>query len=349
MMVGYQRHVNPAYVETRDAVLDGEIAPKIVTAELTQDWIQNVAGTWRVDPDMSGGGQLYDSGSHLLDAIIWLIDEVPTRVTADMEYVDEAQRVDVQAVLTVRFADDTVASIAVSGDAPDISERITVPGTADMRSSREPAGVPEKRQFAPPTGRSGPRPLGTSRRTTKSTRSSSPSEMARRHQRPRRTRSTRRRSPRPPTSQRGLASPWPSRRTSRRRSSRRRNSSPSSAQTQGDLFARDDWGRDVLRFFPVDDRVTRLTVEHVDTRLRELEADPCAFFDVDLALRLDVRLDAADVRDDVVDVSLGLDDLNDARDRMPTGRVREFDVLRTDPENYLFCPATSAACPSERG
>jgi len=46
---------------------------------------------------------------------------------------------------------------------------------------------------------------------------------------------------------------------------------------------------------------------------------------------------------------LGLDDLNDARDRMPTGRVREFDVLRTDPENYLFCPATSAACPSERG
>jgi len=66
MMVGYQRHVNPAYVETRDAVLDGEIAPKIVTAELTQDWIQNVAGTWRVDPDMSGGGQLYDSGSHLL-------------------------------------------------------------------------------------------------------------------------------------------------------------------------------------------------------------------------------------------------------------------------------------------
>jgi|AntDeeMinimDraft_4_1070355.scaffolds.fasta_scaffold00225_2 predicted dehydrogenase len=128
MMVGYQRHVNPAYVETRDAVLDGEIAPKIVTAELTQDWIQNVAGTWRVDPDMSGGGQLYDSGSHLLDAIIWLIDEVPTRVTADMEYVDEAQRVDVQAVLTVRFADDTVASIAVSGDAPDISERITVRG-----------------------------------------------------------------------------------------------------------------------------------------------------------------------------------------------------------------------------
>lgn len=126
MMVGYQRHVNPAYIETREAVLNGDIEPKMVTAELTQDWIQNVAGTWRVDPALSGGGQLYDSGSHLLDAIIWMIDEVPTRVTAEMEFADE--RVDTQAALTVRFDGGAVASIAISGDSPGVSERITVRG-----------------------------------------------------------------------------------------------------------------------------------------------------------------------------------------------------------------------------
>ncbi|WP_207592497.1 Gfo/Idh/MocA family oxidoreductase [Halomontanus rarus] len=128
LMVGYQRHVNPAYIETRDAVAGGEIDPKIVTAELTQNWIQNVAGTWRVDPDLSGGGQLYDSGSHLLDAIIWMIGEVPTQVTAEMEFADDENRVDVQAALTVRFDGGTVASIAVSGDSPDVYERITVRG-----------------------------------------------------------------------------------------------------------------------------------------------------------------------------------------------------------------------------
>lgn len=125
-MIGYQRHVNSAYVETRRAVTSGEIKPKLVTAELTQGWIQEVSETWRVDPDLSGGGQLYDSGSHLLDAIIWMIDEIPVAVTAEMEFVTE--RIDVQAALTVRFDEGTVASITVSGDAPDVSERITVRG-----------------------------------------------------------------------------------------------------------------------------------------------------------------------------------------------------------------------------
>ncbi|MFC4439090.1 MULTISPECIES: Gfo/Idh/MocA family protein [Natrialbaceae] len=125
-MIGYQRHVNSAYVETRRAVTSGDIEPKLVTAELTQGWIQEVSGTWRVDPDLSGGGQLYDSGSHLLDAIVWMIDEVPVTVTAEMEFVNE--RIDVQAALAVRFDEGTVASITVSGDAPDVSERITVRG-----------------------------------------------------------------------------------------------------------------------------------------------------------------------------------------------------------------------------
>lgn len=128
MMVGYQRHVNPPYVETREAVRNGDIDPKLVTGELTQNWIENVVDTWRVEPDLSGGGQLYDSGSHLLDAIIWILDDVPTYVTAEMAFEDADQRVDTQAALTVRFAGGTVASIAVSGDSPDIHERITVRG-----------------------------------------------------------------------------------------------------------------------------------------------------------------------------------------------------------------------------
>lgn len=129
MMVGYQRHVSPAYIETREAIRNGDIEPELVTAELAQDWIQSVAGTWRVDPDLSGGGQLYDSGNHLLDAIIWMLDDTPTHVTAEMEYVDDDGRVDIQAALTVRFAKGTIASIAVSGDSPDVYERITVRGS----------------------------------------------------------------------------------------------------------------------------------------------------------------------------------------------------------------------------
>ncbi|MCU4973705.1 Gfo/Idh/MocA family oxidoreductase [Halobacteria archaeon AArc-m2/3/4] len=128
LMVGYQRHVHPAYAAVRDAVVGGELEPKLVTAELTQNWLENVEGTWRVDPALSGGGQLYDSGSHLLDAIVWMVDEEPTHVTAEMVFADDAERIDVQAALTVRFDGGVVASITVSGDAPDVTERIAVRG-----------------------------------------------------------------------------------------------------------------------------------------------------------------------------------------------------------------------------
>ncbi|GAB3030650.1 Gfo/Idh/MocA family protein [Natronobiforma cellulositropha] len=128
VMVGYQRHVHPAYLEVKRAIEGGVIEPKLVTAELTQGWFEKVDGTWRVDPRLSGGGQLYDSGSHLVDAICWLLGSRPTHVTAEMVFADEDERIDVQAVLAVRFESGAVASITVSGDAPDVYERIAVRG-----------------------------------------------------------------------------------------------------------------------------------------------------------------------------------------------------------------------------
>ncbi|MDJ1433620.1 Gfo/Idh/MocA family oxidoreductase [Halostagnicola sp. A-GB9-2] len=127
LMVGYQRHVNPAYVAIREAISSGDVEPKVVTAELTQDWIQDVSDTWRANTELSGGGQLYDSGSHLLDAIIWMLEDVPTHVSAEMEFYEDTQ-IDIQAALAVRFAGGTVANITVSGDSPDVSERIVVRG-----------------------------------------------------------------------------------------------------------------------------------------------------------------------------------------------------------------------------
>lgn len=127
-MVGYQRHVSEPYMALREAIAANEIEPKFVTAEIAQDWIQNVAGTWRIDPELSGGGQLYDSGSHVLDAIVWMLDARPTSVAAEMSYHDEAERIDLQAALSARFEDGTVASIGVSGDSPDVLERIAVRG-----------------------------------------------------------------------------------------------------------------------------------------------------------------------------------------------------------------------------
>lgn len=128
LMVGYQRHVSPVFAAARDRVADAPGDPTYVTAEVTQDWIDHQRDAWRGDPDLSGGGQLYDTGSHLVDAVLWVTGLTPTAVDARMVFDDDAERVDRQAALNVSFAEDAVASVAVSGDAPRTREHLHVWG-----------------------------------------------------------------------------------------------------------------------------------------------------------------------------------------------------------------------------
>lgn len=125
-MVGYQRHHFPPYVRARERWADGTREPQFVTAETTQEWLSEFDGTWRTDPDVSGGGQLYDTGNHLVDAVLWVTGLTPVSVSAEMTFDDEANRVDRHASLSVRFDNGAVGSLSVSGDTRQRQERIYV-------------------------------------------------------------------------------------------------------------------------------------------------------------------------------------------------------------------------------
>ena len=122
LMVGYQRHLNPAFVAARERFQESE--PRWITAEITQNWLSNHRGTWRTDPDLSGGGMLYDTGSHLLDAVLWTSGLEPTAVSSRMRFEDDEQQVDAEAVVLVEFANGATANVSVSGDSPCVREHI---------------------------------------------------------------------------------------------------------------------------------------------------------------------------------------------------------------------------------
>lgn len=121
LQIGYQRHFHPAFEEIRRIVRSGRIGEvHTVNCYLGQDWIDLHRDTWRTDLSLSGGGQLYDSGSHLLDALLWTTGTVPTSVTAQMDHADPG--VDINSALTVRLdrdGDPTLASVGISGDGVD--------------------------------------------------------------------------------------------------------------------------------------------------------------------------------------------------------------------------------------
>lgn len=134
VMLGFQRHLDTAFRKTREYWHEGNHEPTFITAEVTQDWINSVSDSWKADPDLSGGGQLYDTGSHLVDSVLWTTGLTPESVTAEMIFEDDEQRLDIQAMLTVRFENDAVATIAVSGDTPRVNEEIHIWG--DSGSTR---------------------------------------------------------------------------------------------------------------------------------------------------------------------------------------------------------------------
>lgn len=131
LQIGYQRHLHPGYRAARDAVTSGRIGDVHMAAcYLAQDWISGTAGSWRVDPDLSGGGQLIDSGSHLLDALLWTTDSRAREVAAVMDDRDHA--VDVNTALSATLdgpRGPITASVGISGDGTGFEESLVLWGT----------------------------------------------------------------------------------------------------------------------------------------------------------------------------------------------------------------------------
>lgn len=125
LQIGYQRHFHPAFTEIR-RIIDGGRVGEIhaVNCYLGQDWVSPHSGTWRVDPALSGGGQLYDSGSHLLDALLWTTSAVPRTVSGEMRYLKPGIDINSALALTLERDGSTItASVGISGDGVELSPR----------------------------------------------------------------------------------------------------------------------------------------------------------------------------------------------------------------------------------
>src|SRR5262245_56191982 len=84
----------------RDAGRLGKM--QLVTCSLAQGWLKGTAGKWRQDPALSGGGQMYDSGAHALNVLMWLMNDPVTEVAC---FYDKCgSPVDINAVAIAKFA-----------------------------------------------------------------------------------------------------------------------------------------------------------------------------------------------------------------------------------------------------
>jgi predicted dehydrogenase len=116
-VIGYNTACSANFYYLRDQIRSGGFGKlELVIGYITQNWKRATAGAWRQEPELSGGGQAYDSGAHLLNSLCWSVESNVDEVFA---FIDNCgTKVDINSSINVRFESGVFASIVVSGNCP---------------------------------------------------------------------------------------------------------------------------------------------------------------------------------------------------------------------------------------
>jgi predicted dehydrogenase len=153
MGVSYQRHTLPPYRYCQKVIAGGGIGKiNFITALQSQNWYNGrmATGDWRGKMALSGGGQLNDSGSHLIDIILWMTDLQPAEVFAFQDKLKA--EVDILTGMSVKFDGGAICNISVVGHAVNWLEDITIwgdKGTLAIRGNEVWRWADEKREVVP--------------------------------------------------------------------------------------------------------------------------------------------------------------------------------------------------------
>ena len=115
VVVGFITSFSPVFHYLRREIRAGTFGKlQMVNGYLSQGWLKGTLGSWRQNPELSGGGQAYDSGAHILNSLMWSVESPVADVFAMVDQCGSP--VDINSVISVRFQNNVMAGICVSGD-----------------------------------------------------------------------------------------------------------------------------------------------------------------------------------------------------------------------------------------
>ena len=140
LMISYQRHFDPQFRYMREQIAKGALGKiQYVQAIQSQEWLRLTKGTWRQQLAFSGGGQLNDSGSHLIDIVMWVTGLKIREVFSKQDCF--ATEVDINSTLAMTFDNGALGTMSVVGNAPGWYEDHTIVGSAGAFYLRQGLGL----------------------------------------------------------------------------------------------------------------------------------------------------------------------------------------------------------------
>ena len=127
LVVAFPGSLSPAVKKAKQMIAAGKLGRVTsVSAYVHQHWKAGTTGQWRQDPEISGGGFLFDTGSHMVNTVVDLIDQDVVQVCALMDDCDTP--VDINSTVGGRFRDGAMFSLAAAGDSMHCTSMVTVMG-----------------------------------------------------------------------------------------------------------------------------------------------------------------------------------------------------------------------------
>jgi predicted dehydrogenase len=127
LVVAFPGSLSPAIQKAKQLIAEGAIGEvSSVSAYAYQQWNKYTVGTWRQDPDMSGGGFLFDTGSHMINTVVDLISQDVAQVMALMD--NRKTPVEINSAVSGQFKNGIMFSLGGAGDSIEWGSHIAVFG-----------------------------------------------------------------------------------------------------------------------------------------------------------------------------------------------------------------------------
>ncbi|MFA6174108.1 MAG: Gfo/Idh/MocA family oxidoreductase [Kiritimatiellales bacterium] len=127
VMVALPGSLSPAIWKAKQLLAQGAIGKvTAISAFAHQDWKRKSAGTWRMVPEISGGGFLFDTGSHMINTAVDLLGADVACVTALLD--NRNTPVEINSSVSGLSANGVMLSLAGVGDSVQCCSQILVFG-----------------------------------------------------------------------------------------------------------------------------------------------------------------------------------------------------------------------------
>jgi len=135
LVVAFPGSLSPNIRKASAMLRSGELGDLLsIEALAWQSWGPSTAGTWRQQPELSGGGFLFDTGAHMLNTVVDLAGEEFAEVSAWMD--NKGRPVETMAVVIGKLKSGVMVSLHGCGEAiPSCASDIRVFTTKSILST----------------------------------------------------------------------------------------------------------------------------------------------------------------------------------------------------------------------